>query len=143
MSKIRNSQDVRLWRAGVMEGQQRGGEVVPAETDLRPPRLVHHSPDGYEWGYGGSGPADLALNILAKCLPVGIEPSPPVKLFNGECSQLAWALHQKFKSDCIAHIPYEGFTLQGRAVDAWIRAQIARLEKEGFFNDYGGDDAAG
>src|SRR5690554_605825 len=24
----------------------------------------HHSPSGMAWGYGGSGPADLALNIL-------------------------------------------------------------------------------
>jgi len=26
--------------------------------------IVCHSPTGFEWGYGGSGPADLALNIL-------------------------------------------------------------------------------
>ena len=33
------------------------------------PRLVtHHSPDGYEWGYGGSGPADFALNIIENLL---------------------------------------------------------------------------
>ena len=29
-------------------------------TDLR-----NHSPDGFEWGFGGSGPAQLALAILA------------------------------------------------------------------------------
>lgn len=29
---------------------------------LRPPRV--HSPTGFEFGYGGSGPADLALAIL-------------------------------------------------------------------------------
>ena len=30
-------------------------------------RLRHvcrHSPDGFEWGYGGSGPSDLALSIM-------------------------------------------------------------------------------
>jgi hypothetical protein len=26
--------------------------------------LVKHSPDGFQWGYSGSGPLDLALNIL-------------------------------------------------------------------------------
>lgn len=26
--------------------------------------VVRHSPTGLEWGYGGSGPADLALSIL-------------------------------------------------------------------------------
>lgn len=28
------------------------------------PHLVRHSPDGFEWGYGGSGPADLARSIV-------------------------------------------------------------------------------
>lgn len=27
--------------------------------------LRNHSPNGFEWGYGGSGPAQLALAILA------------------------------------------------------------------------------
>ena len=27
--------------------------------------LVNHSPTGFSWGYGGSGPAQLALAILA------------------------------------------------------------------------------
>ena len=30
--------------------------------------LWNHSPDGPEWGYGGSGPAQLALAILADVL---------------------------------------------------------------------------
>jgi hypothetical protein len=29
-----------------------------------PQDIIYHSPDGFEYGYGGSGPADLALNIL-------------------------------------------------------------------------------
>lgn len=27
-------------------------------------QVRNHSPDGFEWGYGGSGPAQLALAIL-------------------------------------------------------------------------------
>ncbi len=27
-------------------------------------KLRNHSPDGYNWGYGGSGPAQLALAII-------------------------------------------------------------------------------
>jgi len=34
---------------------------------------VYHSPTGFEWGYLGSGPADLALSILWNFL--GKEPS--------------------------------------------------------------------
>lgn len=28
------------------------------------PHHLHHSPDGFQWGYGGSGPAELARCIL-------------------------------------------------------------------------------
>jgi len=27
-------------------------------------KIINHSPDGFNWGYGGSGPAQLALSIL-------------------------------------------------------------------------------
>lgn len=29
-------------------------------------KLRNHSPDGFNWGYGGSGPAQLALAIMLK-----------------------------------------------------------------------------
>ena len=32
------------------------------------PHYLKHSPDGFEWGYGGSGPAELARSILKYCL---------------------------------------------------------------------------
>ncbi len=35
--------------------------------DPKPSQKVHnHSPDGFNWGYGGSGPAQLALAIVLK-----------------------------------------------------------------------------
>jgi hypothetical protein len=38
-------------------------------TPLRPRLdLFNHSPTGFEWGYGGSGPAQLALALLADVL---------------------------------------------------------------------------
>lgn len=33
-------------------------------------RLIYHAPGGLAYGYGGSGPSDLALNILALHLPL-------------------------------------------------------------------------
>ena len=38
-----------------------GQERVTPERSLA---LVNHSPSGFEWGYGGSGPAQLALALL-------------------------------------------------------------------------------
>jgi hypothetical protein len=49
--------------------------------------LVNHSPTGFEWGYAGSGPAQLALALLADALRR--DPSATV-------------LHQSFKFKVIA-----------------------------------------
>lgn len=36
------------------------------KTELNPRYdLRNHSPDGFQWGYGGSGPAQLALALVA------------------------------------------------------------------------------
>jgi len=35
---------------------------VPIPISLK--HIVRHSPDGFQWGYGGSGPSDLALSIM-------------------------------------------------------------------------------
>lgn len=58
--------------------------------------LYNHSPTGFEWGYGGSGPAQLALAILANCL--------------GDDEE-ALEHYQRFKFDVIAGLPREGWTL--------------------------------
>jgi hypothetical protein len=44
-----------------------GGVSVYVDDEPLDPRndLVDHSPTGFSWGYGGSGPAQLALAILA------------------------------------------------------------------------------
>ena len=50
--------------------RHRGDAIVekgPDQERLTPERsleLVNHSPSGFEWGYGGSGPAQLALALL-------------------------------------------------------------------------------
>jgi len=72
--------------------------------------MVYHSPTGMTWGYGGSGPADLARSILADVagLPV------------------ADALHQEFKFTVVANLPYEGWRLEEDRVRAWLRERLAR-----------------
>lgn len=54
--------------------------------------LVNHSPTGFQWGYGGSGPAQSALAILADYL------GNDAKAVN---------LHQDFKWAVIAKLPQE------------------------------------
>lgn len=64
--------------------------LVGPDGQLTPLRhRVHHSPSGMEWGYAGSGPADLAYSMLADYLQ---DPDPHP------------ALYQQFKHDLIAHL---------------------------------------
>lgn len=74
------------------------------ETNVAP-ASIRHSPTGYGWGYSGSGPADLALNILIR--------------FTSEDN--AWRLHQEFKETFISIAPPEGLTICGNVIRHWVR----------------------
>jgi hypothetical protein len=80
-------------------------------------RYVKHSPTGFSFGYGGSGPADLALNILALVIPVK--------------EAAHYGLYHRFK---FAHIATasQGDTLSLRTVRKWIADEYLReLRKDG------------
>ena len=85
-----------------VEGRD-GTDGVPLNPrfDLR-----NHSPTGFNWGYAGSGPAQLALALVADAL--------------GN-DNLALSLHQRFKSRFVARLP---------TGEAWgpIAAEEIRLE---------------
>lgn len=90
-------------------------------------RFRHHSPSGMEWGYAGSGPADFALNVLALFED---QMDRSVKLGQYETlwdkqrvHPTTYALHQQFKRDFIATLPYEGGTIHGFAVTGWLAVQ--------------------
>lgn len=79
--------------------------------------LVEHSPDGFSWGYGGSGPAQLALALL---LAAGVKEGTAMKL------------HQKFKEDVVAKIPGENdFRMKMESVRNWVRAEADNLAAAG------------
>jgi len=59
-------------------------------------KVYNHSPDGFMWGYGGSGPAQLALAIL-------------LEKTNRET---ALKNHQQFKRDIIAMLPQTNFEIE-------------------------------
>lgn len=90
-----------------------------------PHTVIWHSPTGFEWGYGGSGPADLALNILNQFVPPGVDLDEPEKCFAGECSRFAAANHQDFKFQFIASMPKEGGTIKAEVIKEWIYARVS------------------
>lgn len=69
--------------------------------------LWNHSPAEFEWGYGGSGPAQLALALLAD-----------------HCGndEQAVDLHQRFKWAVIAGLPRHHWTLTSRQIDNALEA---------------------
>jgi len=86
--------------------------------------VAHHSPAGYEWGYGGSGPADLALNICENLLKHLGYSGPRVACWKGDCYQLAWAIHQAFKWQFIASMPEHGAVIPFGVVAEWIKVRV-------------------
>jgi hypothetical protein len=85
-------------------------DVTVDGVPLNPRRdLWNHSPSGFEWGYAGSGPAQLALALLADCL-------------GDEDEALEW--YHDFKSAVVAGLPYAGWTLS----EEEIRDTVAAFE---------------
>lgn len=75
------------------------GEVV---TNF-PQVVIHHSPTGMEFGYGGSGPADMALNILELTLrAINYHGDTTPTWDRKGCFELAMQKHQDFKWAWIA-----------------------------------------
>ena len=78
------------------------GTPISLRLDLR-----QHSPTRPEWGYSGSGPAQLALALLADFLGSDAE---------------ALALYQQFKAEVVARLPHAGWVLAEHQIDAALAA---------------------
>jgi hypothetical protein len=99
--------------ARVYEGRRApdgpGGAVVTVDGVPLPLRLDlrNHSPSGFEWGYGGSGPAQLALAILAAHF--------------GDDDR-ALATYQRFKARTIAGLDGDAWSLSREDIDRAVAA---------------------
>jgi len=91
----------------------REGQDPPSGVPLDPRLdLRRHSPDGFAWGYGGSGPAQLSLALLAD--------------FLGK-DRRAVRLYQDFKFSVVARLPQrERWILTGEE----IAAAVDRIEQQ-------------
>lgn len=78
------------------------GEILDPK---RSQKAYNHSPDGFNWGYGGSGPAQLALAIMLEYLD----------------KDSAMMMYQSFKWDMIANLKQgEDFEMDEVDVLEWI-----------------------
>lgn len=67
-----------------------GGKLLRIGPSLK---IANHSPTGFMWGYGGSGPAQLALAILMRYVD----------------ADTALQYYQRFKFGWVAGLPQEDF----------------------------------
>ncbi|WP_254547336.1 DUF6166 domain-containing protein [Halomarina pelagica] len=88
-------------------------EIHPDQEQLTPDRsleLASHSHSGFEWGYGGSGPAQLALALL---------------LDYTDDEEVALAEYMSFKTEVVSQLectaPDGCWRLTGREIDAALR----------------------
>jgi len=89
-----------------------------------PHLVVHHSPTGFEFGYAGSGPADLALNIVQAILNRLGYKGERTTCYRGTCFSLAYRMHQPFKFAFIAGAPREGTVIPYPVVEAWVAERV-------------------
>lgn len=67
-------------------------------------KIRNHSPDGFSWGYIGSGPTQLALGIL-------------LDVFGPKIAEAEFRL---FTFQVIAALPRNEFTLTTEQVQEWV-----------------------
>jgi hypothetical protein len=91
-----------------------------------PHLVVHHSPTGYEWGFMGSGPGDLALNICEALLRAKGYKGQKVKCYRETCFEMAWSLHLIFRDKFLLSMPHEGGMIPIEQVQSWITEQMQR-----------------
>lgn len=75
-------------------------------------KAYNHSPDGFMWGYGGSGPAQLALALLMMVTD----------------EKTAVKMHQRLKSEKITILPQSDFEEEIN-VEAWVRVNGGKVDR--------------
>src|SRR6187551_744291 len=108
---------VRYVGARTEEGVIVTRELADGTSEPLPLRLDlwNHSPTGFEWGYGGSGPAQLALAILADHL---------------ENDAKTVALYPAFKSAVIVNLPYASWTLTSDEIQQALQLPFGERQDE-------------
>ena len=109
-SRVKTGDDQTQVMAIVWEAGQ------PRLLDPKPSQQLHnHSPSGFEWGYSGSGPAQLALAMLLD--------------FSGD-EEIALNNYQEFKSQFIASLSQEDtrWTITGSDIAAFLQQRSIRSQ---------------
>lgn len=102
---------------------QNGACLLPPYLPIEPSlKIWKHSPTGFEWGYAGSGPAQLALALL----------------LDAGCGEFdANRRHQEFKREVVGRMPRDRWELTSDEVLGWANGNLG----EDYFSKKWGNDA--
>ena len=98
-----------------IRGKWDTGHVWIDDRELSPERsqaLMNHSLTGFAWGYGGSGPAQLALALLLEI---------------ARNTEMALLWYQDVKRHIIARLPQADFTLDSQEIIDFIVTAVQEL----------------
>ena len=102
-------------RDSVIVGRSDDRRVFIDNVELTPTRSFkfrNHSPDGFSWGYNGSGPSQFALALLLEATD----------------EKTAVKKYQDFKRDIVSGLS-ENFTLNASVIYDWMRKNISGENK--------------
>ena len=99
----------------------------PAGPETNVPHVItRHSPTGFEWGYGGSGPADLALNLTIDVIKkMGRKYQQEGRKIGA--GDAAGQIYQDVKWSFIAHLPHKRGTIEYETIAEFVAARLQAL----------------
>lgn len=78
------------------------------------PHVARNSPAGFEFGFSGSGPYDLALSILADHFEEVME-----EIVAGR--RRCFSLYEKFTDAFVARAQGQEFAITDQSIDRWLK----------------------
>ena len=105
---------------GTFHLSPRGEWIHTVEIDGRPLAIepswrICKQSYGFNWGYYGSGPSQLALALMLTCV---------------EDEDTAWCLAGSFKEEVVSTWPYNAsFTYPGAALHHWVARKQSMIEQ--------------
>lgn len=104
----------------VLDPVTKRGHMLP----IAPSRTIRNHSDEFNWGYGGSGPSQLALALLLHAIgECPVEERPSVET----APALAERYYQMFKNDHVSH--WDGtWTITQAEIIGWLRTVMAQAE---------------
>lgn len=104
----------------VLDPETKKGSMLP----IKPSQEIHNHSTEFNWSYGGSGPAQLALALLLHAVGECPVEERPIA---STAPQIAQQFYQLFKNDYVSNWD-ETWTITQSEIIGWLRKVVAQAE---------------